>query len=108
MRPGHSQGCVQKSNSSQPVPKASKNDSSMQKKHYHFTSDKPKAQTGFVLTSDDCEMDDDKDGNQKELPCRALADLHNIPKGSGSVMPNSHIWVLGSEKSVTSQKMHSY
>lgn len=83
MRPGHWQGCVQKSNSSQSVPKASKNDSFNAKKHYHFTSDKPKAQTSLVLTSDDCEMDDDKDGNQKQLPCRASADLHNIPKGSG-------------------------
>ena len=59
----------------------------MQKKHYHFMSDKPNAQRGLVLTPDDCEMDDDKDGNQKQLPCRALADLHNIPKGSGCYNP---------------------
>ena len=50
-------------------------------------SDKPKAQTSLVLTSDDCEMDDDKDGKQKQLPCRVSADLHNILKDSGCCNP---------------------
>lgn len=39
---------------------------------------------------DDCEKDDDeddKDDKQKLLPRRALADLHNIPKGSGYCHP---------------------
>ena len=41
----------------------------------------------LVLTSDDCEMDDDKGGKQKQLPCRASADLHSIPKDSGGWNP---------------------
>ena len=50
-------------------------------------SDKPKAQTSLVLTSDDCEMDDDKGDKQKQLPCRVSADLHSIPKDSGGWNP---------------------
>lgn len=71
-------------------------------------SDKPKAQTSLVLTSDDCEMDDDKVASRSSsLAGRRLTCTVSL-KIVAAGIPNSHIWVLGSEKSVASQKTHRY